>query len=152
MGDGIGPVGPPPAQSGGPGILIGAFSPPALRRAGKWAEGFLGALLPPDQMQQMHGAVQEAWKEAERPGEPRLVAARYYRLGNGTEDRAEGYIRDYYSFAGPLAEQIVQSLLTTPEDIKEAIQAYEAIGADEVILWPTVAELDQVHRLADAVG
>ncbi len=76
VGDGVGPVGPPPAQSGGPGILIGAFSPPALRRAGKWAEGFLGALLPPDQMQQMHGAVREAWKEAERPGEPRLVAAR----------------------------------------------------------------------------
>ncbi len=50
-----------------------------------------------------------------------------------------------------MAEQVVQSLLTTPEDIKEAIQAYEAIGADEVILWPTVAELDQVHRLADAV-
>ncbi len=152
VGDGIGSVGPPPAQFGGPEILIGAFSPPALRRAGQWADGFLGALLPPEQMQQMHEAVREAWEEAGRSGEPRLVAARYYRLGTGTDETSEGYIRDYYSFAGPMAEQIVQSMLTTPEEIKETIQAYEAVGADEVILWPTVAELDQVHRLADAVG
>jgi alkanesulfonate monooxygenase SsuD/methylene tetrahydromethanopterin reductase-like flavin-dependent oxidoreductase (luciferase family) len=152
VGEGIGPVGPPPAQPGGPEILLGGFSPPALRRAGQWADGFLGALLPPEQMQQMFGVVQGAWTEAGRSGQPRLVAARYYRLGPNTQERGEGYIRDYYAFAGPMAEQIVQSILSTPEAIKEAMQAYEGVGADELLLWPTVAELDQIDRLAEVVS
>lgn len=32
------------------------------------------------------------------------------------------------------------------------IRSYEDIGTDELILWPTVAELDQVTRLADVIG
>ena len=152
VGDGVGAVGPPPAQPGGPEILIGAFSPPALRRAGQWADGFLGALLPPEQIQQMYGMVQEAWQAARRSGEPRLVAARYYRLGSGIEAPGEGYLRDYYSFDESMVEQVVQSTLSTPDAIKETIQAYESVGADELILWPAVAELDQIDRLADAVG
>ena len=152
VGDGVGVVGPPPAQPGGPEILIGAFSPPALRRAGQWADGFLGALLPPEQMQQMYGMVQEAWQAAGRSGEPRLVAARYYSLGSGIDSPSEGYLRDYYSFDESMVEQVVQSTLSTPDAIKEAIQAYESVGADELILWPAVAELDQIDRLADVVG
>jgi alkanesulfonate monooxygenase SsuD/methylene tetrahydromethanopterin reductase-like flavin-dependent oxidoreductase (luciferase family) len=152
VGDGIGPIGPPPARRGGPEVLIGAFSPAALRRVGQWADGFLGAVLPPEMMQQMFGAAQAAWQEAGRSGEPRLVAARYFRLGLNSQEPGEGYIRDYYAFDSDTAEQVVQSLLTTPESIKEAMQSYEGIGADELILWPTVADPEQIDRLADAVG
>jgi alkanesulfonate monooxygenase SsuD/methylene tetrahydromethanopterin reductase-like flavin-dependent oxidoreductase (luciferase family) len=151
-GDGVGPIGPPPARPGGPEVLIGAFSPGPLRRVGQWADGFLGAVLPPDMMQQMFGAAQEAWREAGRSGEPRMVAARYYRLGPNSQEPGERYIRDYYAFGGDTAEQVVQSMLSTPEAIKEAIQAYEGIGADELVLWPTVAALDQIDRLAEVVS
>jgi hypothetical protein len=51
-----------------------------------------------------------------------------------------------------MADQIVQSMMTTPQAIQAAVQAYEAVGADEFILWPTVAQLDQIDRLADAVS
>ena len=51
-----------------------------------------------------------------------------------------------------MVEQVVQSTLSTPDAVKEAIQAYESVGADELILWPAVAELNQIDRLADAVG
>lgn len=152
VGDAVGPVGPPPSRPGGPEILIGAFSPVALVRAGKWADGFLGALMPPDQLQQMFGAVQQSWQSAGRSGQPRLVVAGYYSLGPDAAQSGEDYIRDYYSFAGPMADQIVQSMMTSPEAIKGAMQAYEAVGADELILWPTVARLDQVDRLADALA
>lgn len=152
VGNGVGPVGPPPVQPGGPEILIGAFSPVALARAGKWADGFLGALLPPEQLQQMYGAVQQAWQSAGRSGQPRLVVAGYYSLGPDAAQSGEAYVRDYYSFAGPMADQVAQSMMTTPEAIKGAMQAYEAVGVDEFILWPTVARLDQVDRLADAVA
>jgi alkanesulfonate monooxygenase SsuD/methylene tetrahydromethanopterin reductase-like flavin-dependent oxidoreductase (luciferase family) len=150
--NGVGPVGPPPARAGGPEILLGAFSPAALVRAGKWADGFLGTSMPPDQMQQMFEAVQQSWQSAGRAGHPRLVVAGYYCLGPDASPGGEAYLRDYYSFAGPMADQIVQSMMTTPEAIKGAMQAYEAVGADELILWPTVASLDQIDRLADAAG
>jgi hypothetical protein len=51
-----------------------------------------------------------------------------------------------------MADQVAQSILSTPEEIKEAMRAYEGIGADELVLWPTVSDLDQIDRLADAVG
>ena len=152
IGDGIGPVGPPPAQLGGPEVLVGAYAPAALRRVSQWADGFLGAVLPPDLMQQVFEGVQDAWKKAGRCGEPRLVAGRYYRLGPNSQEPGEAYIRDFFGFDGDRAEQLVQSILSTPEAIKEAMQAYEGIGADEFILWPTVADFDQIDRLADVIG
>ena len=47
---------------------------------------------------------------------------------------------------------MVQGLLTTLEAIKGAAQAYEGVGVDELILMPTVADLNQVDRLTDAVA
>lgn len=151
LGDGIGPIGPPPVQTGGPELLIGAYSPSALRRVGQWADGFLGAVLPPDLMQGMFERVRGGWREAGRSGEPRLVVGMYYSLGPNSQEPGERYIRDFVGFGGDIAEQLVQSILSTPEAIKEAMQSYEGIGADELILWPTVAELDQIDRLADAI-
>ena len=145
-------MGPPPAQLGGPEVLIGAYAPAALRRVGQWADGFLGAVLPPDLMQQKFEGARDAWREAGRSGQPRLVAGRYYRLGPNSQEPGEGYIRDFFAFGRDRAEQIVQSILSTPDAIKEAMQAYEGIGADELILWPTVSDLDQVDRLAEIVG
>jgi hypothetical protein len=36
--------------------------------------------------------------------------------------------------------------------VRERAAAFEALGVDELIFDPTVANLDQVDRLADAVG
>jgi len=123
VGDGIGPVGPPPSQPGGPEILIGAYAPAALRRVSRWADGFLGAVVPPEMMQQMLEGVQDAWRGAGRCGEPRLVAGRYYRLGPNSKEPSEAYIRDSFGFGGDRAEQLVQSILSTPEAIKTQMPA-----------------------------
>jgi hypothetical protein len=40
----------------------------------------------------------------------------------------------------------------TPEAVRERAAAFEEVGVDEVIFDPTVANLDQVDRLADAIG
>ena len=47
---------------------------------------------------------------------------------------------------------MIQAILTTPEAVEGAIQGFSAAGMDEFILWPTVADLDQVERLAEIVG
>ena len=41
LSDGVGAVGPLPVQPGGPEILIGGRAPVALRRAARWADGYL---------------------------------------------------------------------------------------------------------------
>ncbi|MDP8923703.1 MAG: LLM class flavin-dependent oxidoreductase, partial [Chloroflexota bacterium] len=58
--------------------------------------------------------------------------------------------RAYYAYWPARAEVIVQGLLTTPQAIRDYVAACAALGADEVSLNATVADLDQVERLRDA--
>jgi hypothetical protein len=62
------------------------------------------------------------------------VSLRYYRLGDETKQPAEAYLRDYYAFYGPMADQVVQGMLTTLKAIKVAAQAYGAVGCVRVNL------------------
>ena len=151
VGDGVRPVGPAPSRSGGPELLIGASSPVALRRVGRWGDGII---IPgtPDSLRQSYSVAEESWKSAGRAGKPRLVGAAYYALGPKAGDRGATYISDYYAFMGPAVDYMTQSILTTPKAVESAIQGFSAIGVDEFILWPTVADLDQVDRLAEIVG
>jgi hypothetical protein len=36
--------------------------------------------------------------------------------------------------------------------VKDAVAAFEDIGLDELLLWPTIADLDQLDRLADVLS
>ena len=94
---------------------------------------------------------ERAWKEAGKPGKPRFVAATYFGLGPNAAERAGAYIRNYYAFMGPRAEQIANGLPSTPEALKGVIQAFVAVGVDELICWPCIPDLDQIDRLADLV-
>ncbi len=151
--DDIGSVGPPPAQPGGPELLIGAYSPTAIRRVGRWGDGFISGGVPdPEQVRQMFDVAEESWRAEGREGRPRLVAALYYALGPNAGDRSADYIRDYYSYFGPAADDMARSIPSSPETLSNLIRGLGNVGADEVVCWPTVAELDQVDRLAELVG
>ncbi len=148
----VGPMGPPPARPGGPELLIGGYSPPAIRRAGRWGDGYMSGGIPdPGQVRQMFDIAEESWRAEGREGRPRLVASLYYALGPNAE-RGGDYIRDYYSYFGPGADDMARSIPSTPEAVDGLIRGFGEVGADEVVCWPTVAELDQVDRLADLVG
>jgi alkanesulfonate monooxygenase SsuD/methylene tetrahydromethanopterin reductase-like flavin-dependent oxidoreductase (luciferase family) len=150
--DEIGPIGPPPSRPGGPELLIGAYSPPAMRRVGRLADGYISGGIPdPGQVRQMFDLVEESWREEGKEGKPRFVSCFYYALGPEAE-RGGDYLRDYYSYFGPAADDMARSIPSSPDAIKNLIQGLQDVGADEVICWPTVAELDQVDRLAELVG
>ena len=151
VGDGLGTVGPLPVQSGGPEILIGALTPAALRRVGRWGDG---VIIPgsPDSIQQSFPIVEEAWQAEGREASPRLVAAGYYALGPGASERGAGYVGNYYEFMGPASDYMVQSILSTSDAVRGAIDGLSQIGVDEFILWPTVADLDQIDRVTDLLG
>lgn len=44
-----------------------------------------------------------------------------------------------------------RGLARTPEALRELVARYEARGVDELLIHPTVADPEQVDRLADAV-
>jgi alkanesulfonate monooxygenase SsuD/methylene tetrahydromethanopterin reductase-like flavin-dependent oxidoreductase (luciferase family) len=152
VGDGGGPIGPPPARSGGPELLIGGYAPAAIRRVGRWGDGFISGGIPdPEQVRQMFDVAQESWRAEGREGRPRLVACLYYALGPNAA-RGGDYIRDYYSYFGPAADDMASSIPASPEVLDNLIRGFGDVGADEVVCWPTVAELDQVDRLAEVVS
>jgi len=102
----------------------------------------------PEQVRQLFDLAEDSWKDEGREGRPRLVACLYYALGPNA-DRGADYIRDYYSYFGPGADDMARSIPSSPETIEGLIRGFSDIGADEVVCWPTVAELDQVDRLAE---
>lgn len=146
------PVGPPPVTSGGPELLIGATSPQALQRLGRWGQGFISGGGGPDSAKQGYAKAEAAWKEAGREGKPRFVSGLYFALGPGAAEKASEYIHHYYSFLGPMADGMAASIPSTPEALTETIKGFEAVGLDEVILWPCIADLEQVDLAADVVS
>jgi alkanesulfonate monooxygenase SsuD/methylene tetrahydromethanopterin reductase-like flavin-dependent oxidoreductase (luciferase family) len=130
-------------------ILVGGASEPGLKRVLRWADGWTGGGAPPDQTGQYAKRVRDAWQDAGRTGEPRIAALAYFSLGD--EEASRDYLHDYYGFLGDYAGMIADSALRTPEALKGALPAYEDAGVTELYLDPTVAKLEQVDRLADAV-
>jgi len=66
----VGPIGPPPASPGGPEVLIGGYSPVAIKRLSRWGDGYISGSAPPAIARQNYELAELAWKEAGRPGPP----------------------------------------------------------------------------------
>ena len=149
--EGVGTVGPTPVQPGGPEVLIGAGTPQAVRRVGSYADGFIAAATNPAAVQELYQVAVESWEGEGRPGRPRLAGVASYALGPDAADKVGGYIRHYYAFLGEAVEQMARNAISTPEAVKDTIRDMEGIGMDEVVLLPSVAEMDQLERLADII-
>lgn len=147
--EGVGPMGPAPVQSDGPEVLIGAGTPQAVRRVGKYADGFIAAASNPHGVQELYSVAVQSWEAEGRSGTPRLAGVASYALGPGAADKVGGYIRHYYSFLGETAEQMARNAISTPEAVKDTIRDMEGVGMDEVVFLPSVSDIDQLERLAD---
>lgn len=147
--EGIGPMGPSPVQAGGPEVLIGAGTPQAVRRVGRYADGFIAAAGNAAAVQDLYQVAVESWEANGRSGSPRLSGVASFALGPDAADKVGGYIRHYYSFLGEAAEQMARNAISTPEAVKDTIRDMEGIGMDEVVFLPSVSDMDQLERLAD---
>jgi hypothetical protein len=96
-------------------------------------------------------AFQAAYERAGGMGRPRIVCLAYLSLG--AEHTAESLhnLRSYYADMGDWAEGIAQGAARSEEGVNARTKAFEQLGADELVLSPTVRDLDQVDRLADVV-
>lgn len=153
---GVHPLGPRPVQEDGPDILVGAIFPEAIRRSARWADGLLGWSFEPnaDVVALSYRIAEDAWKAARRTDRPRLLVGCYFALGPNAAERMGVYVRHYQDFLGAdVAASIAQSITTTtPAAVRAAIRALADIGTDELILVPTIAEIEQIDRLAAVVG
>lgn len=145
-------VGPRPAREGGPPVLMGGGAPAALRRAGRLADLFLAPPVPPGAMLDLHRIVSDAARDAGRRVPP-LLGSRYAALGDDVRPRAMESMAAYYAAGG--AERVramQQSVLTTPDAVRDAVRAVADTGAEELFLWPAADDPTQIDRLADAAG
>ena len=144
--------GPQSAQPGGPPVLVGGLNDSAYARAARYADGYVHGGGPPRAFAAAANKARAAWADSGRPGRPMLWAQGYYALGEDEAEIGRAYMLDYYSFTGPFAERIAAGLLTTPQSIVQFVRGYAEAGCDHLVLFPTVARIEQLARLAEIVG
>jgi alkanesulfonate monooxygenase SsuD/methylene tetrahydromethanopterin reductase-like flavin-dependent oxidoreductase (luciferase family) len=147
-----GPIGPAPVQQGGPPLLIGGNAAAAMRRMVGVGAGWILGAGGPDAFAVGADRARQAWREAGRDGDPRLVAIGYVSLGADAAGHARSYLGDYYSFAGDYVERVVDGALTSPEAVADAVAGFRAAGCDELILFPCNPAVEQVTLIAEASG
>jgi alkanesulfonate monooxygenase SsuD/methylene tetrahydromethanopterin reductase-like flavin-dependent oxidoreductase (luciferase family) len=147
-----GAIGPATAGHAGPRLLVGGLSDQAFVRSARYADGYVHGGGPPRAFARAADKARAAWIDAGRPGRPQLWAQGYFALGDDATEQGARYMRDYYAFTGPFAEKIAAGLLTTPQAIAQFIRGYADAGCDELVLFPAVADMNQLTRLASVVG
>jgi alkanesulfonate monooxygenase SsuD/methylene tetrahydromethanopterin reductase-like flavin-dependent oxidoreductase (luciferase family) len=144
------PVGPPTTRGRIP-LLMGGQPQLAAPRAARWDAGFTLGGAPPAMAAGAISEFKKEWERAGGTGQPRVLALTYFSLGEEHTAESLRNLRSYYGFLGDWAEGVASGASRTPEAVRETAAAFEALGIDELIFDPTVADLDQVDRLADAV-
>ena len=148
---GVGPVGPPPARSGGPELLVGGSVDASLHRAVEYGDGWTQGGNTPDNFKETREKLLAKWSEAGREGEPRTVALCYFSLGDRARETADEYIHDYYGWLGDMADQIAQSVVVDAGMAGQYRDGFAAAGADELVYFPCSDEVEQVDLLAEAL-
>ena len=146
-----GKIGPTP-NAPGPRVLVGGSSGEALARMARYGDGYMHGGGPPRAFAGAAAKALAAWSDLGRPGRPILWGMGYFALGDGTAAAGAEYLRHYYAFTGPFAEKIAAGNLTSPGAIADFIRGYEDAGCDELLLFPTVSDLEQIERLAEVIG
>ena len=144
-------IGPGPAQQGGPPFILGGHAPAALDRAARYGQGWIAGAGPLGMFRAGAAAFRSAWERHGREGAPRVLALGYFSLGADARQHAEAYVRDYYGFAPPYAEMVLNGAAVGERRTEELLTGYEQAGCDELILMPCSADVQQVEFLRAVV-
>ncbi len=136
-----------------PRLIVGGHADASFARVAHFAAGWIAAASGPEQFGVGSEKTKAAWSAAGREGEPSTMALAYFSLGERAEEDARAYLTDYYAWLGKeIAEFLVAGAAKDVEAVQREVSAYEAAGCDELILFPSSGDPDQVDLLADAVG
>jgi alkanesulfonate monooxygenase SsuD/methylene tetrahydromethanopterin reductase-like flavin-dependent oxidoreductase (luciferase family) len=134
-------------------ILFGGNAKATIRRVTTVGDGWAaGAVRDYAGQSAFSERLRRAWQESGRAGRPWLGACVNFAMGDAELlDRGRDALRKYYSFVPEYAELNVTDMVTTASDAAATVRAYRDLGFDALLFHPTVARLDQLERLADAV-
>ncbi|MEV3902019.1 LLM class flavin-dependent oxidoreductase [Mycobacterium sp. NPDC050551] len=156
--DSVLPVGPSPVQAGGPELLIGSIGPKTVRSAAAWARGLAGITLDMDlgKQRELFDVARDAWAQAGKPA-PHLGTSFWFAIGD--DDVARGQVhRHLRRYMNWIPAEYVDAMAPTTgfagteRQLVEVLGRFADIGTDEVHLIPTSSDIDQLRRVADAVG
>jgi probable F420-dependent oxidoreductase len=114
-------VTPKPAQRPGPPILVGGNSPPALRRAARYGDGWHGLMLLPSEVVEHRARLQE-------------LAGQYGRAGEIPASILVGLrlTRDPSVYPGLNAAQRQAAMVGTPDQLVDQLVAYRDAGIEHL--------------------
>lgn len=145
-----GASGPMPALPGGrPSVLLGGLVPAAFARVAAVGDGWVAPFFGFEMLVDGIASVRQAWIDAGRSGQPRVVAERYYCLGADADEVADDYLLHYYGeeyFAYARADT-----LTTAERLRTEVRRLSEAGCDDLLLFPCSGDLEQLALLAQAL-
>jgi alkanesulfonate monooxygenase SsuD/methylene tetrahydromethanopterin reductase-like flavin-dependent oxidoreductase (luciferase family) len=148
---GPGQVGPAPARTGGPRLLIGGAAEHAGRRAAEHGDGWTMMIGSPDEFAAGYAQARAAWASAGRAGDPAGMAVFYAALGDDAHGLAAKAITSYYGWLGDeIVGHITASVACDAAAVAERIEAFGAAGAGEVVVVPCSSDPGQLELLAAA--
>lgn len=134
-------------------VLFGGKGKPTLRRVATAGDGWAGGAVRDYETQTSFAEqIRDRWLEAGRAGRPLLQTSVNFALGDASvvgEGRRS--LGRYYGNKPDYAALNVADMVATPEDAHDTVRRYRDMGFDRLLFHPSVASLDQVDRLADAV-
>lgn len=142
---------PHPEQGLGPDLgdvelLIGGGSPRAVERMIAHADGYAhGGVIPAIFAAESHG-VRAAWAAAGRPGSPRLLASTWFCSGQAARPAAEAWMASYMVQGGP-PEPVRDTISCGAGEVREAVGTFAAMGADEAVFFPCLADVAELDWL-----
>ena len=145
-------TGPRP-QGDGPTLLVGGAVDSSLERAAQHGHGWTQGGATPDAFKESVDQLSEYWQSHGREGDPHNIALSYFSLGPDAQKSAQDDLGDYYAWLGDETKQmIVDSAAKDADTVKQYIAGFEAVGCDELILFPASPDPEQVGLLAEAAG
>lgn len=142
-----------PDTASHPRVLVGGSVEASFERAARFGDGWIAAGAPPEQFAQWREDFEKVWSESGRSEAPRNAALAYFSLGERAEEDARAYLTDYYAWLGEdIANFIVAGAAKDADTVKQALAAFEDAGCQELFLFPSSNDPQQVDLLADAAG
>jgi hypothetical protein len=134
---------------------MAAWEPEALESVAK-GSGVLtfGFDSDPTSHLESHALAQKAWEAGGRTDAMRSVAGTFFALGPDAEAGAATYLNDHYGWL-PVEHRdaMIQSMACTSESaVIETVHRFRDAGIDEFFFTPTIAHIDQLNLLTDALS
>ncbi len=154
--EGVDPVGPVPAQAGGPRIYTGAMGPKGIARSAQWADGIFAWSDNGEQEEIANtlGMAGAAWSEAGRDSTPYKMGGFWFTLAEDGQQKLYDYVYNYLLIAGEdIAKWMAGTVNRSNTDaVIEALDNLESAGCEEAMLSPITAELTEIDRIADIIA